>query len=68
MDRTLGECGRRKNGEEPESSYLVLSIGRYEIGAYKVSLNDAVEMIMNNEIICYSSIGAILKAARIKGL
>ena len=46
----------------------MLRVGRCEIGAYKVSLNEAIEMIMNNEIICNSSIGAILKAARIKGL
>lgn len=39
-----------------------------DIEVIKVGLNEAVEMIMNNEIICNSSIGAILKAARIKGL
>ena len=39
-----------------------------DIEVIEVSLNEAVEMIMNNEIICNSSIGAILKAARIKGL
>lgn len=39
-----------------------------DIEVIEVSLNEAVEMIMNNEIICDSSIGAILKLARIKGL
>ena len=39
-----------------------------DIEVIEVSLNEAVEMIMNNEIICNSSIGAILKVARIKGL
>lgn len=39
-----------------------------DIEVIEVSLNEAVEMIMNNEIICNSSIGAILKAARIKEL
>lgn len=34
-----------------------------EVGMYK-----AIEMIMDNSIICNSSIGAILKVARIKGL
>lgn len=39
-----------------------------DIEVIEVSLNEAVEMIMANEIICSSSIGAILKVARIKGL
>ena len=39
-----------------------------DIEVIEVGLNEAIEMIMNNEIICNSSIGAILKAARIKGL
>ena len=39
-----------------------------DIEVIEVSLNEAIEMITNNEIICNSSIGAILKAARIKGL
>ena len=39
-----------------------------DIEVIEVGLNEAVEMIMNNEIICNSSIGAILKAVRIKGL
>ena len=47
---------------------LVLRVGRWEIGAYKVGINEAIEMIMDNEIICNSSIGAILKVARIKEL
>lgn len=37
-----------------------------DIEAIEVSLNETIEMIMNNEIICSSSIGAILKAARMK--
>lgn len=39
-----------------------------DIEVIEVEFEKAVEMIMNNEIICNSSIGAILKAARIKGL
>ena len=39
-----------------------------DIEAIEVGLDEAVEMIMDNEIICSSSIGAILKVARIKGL
>lgn len=39
-----------------------------DIEVLVVSLDKAVETIMNNEIICNSSIGAILKVARIKGL
>ena len=39
-----------------------------DIEVIEVSLNEAVEMIMKNEIICNSSIGAILKVARIKQL
>ena len=39
-----------------------------DIEVMEVGLNEVVEMIMNNEIICNSSIGAILKVARIKGL
>lgn len=39
-----------------------------DIEVIEVSLNEAIEMIMNNEIICNSSIGAILKVARLKGL
>lgn len=39
-----------------------------DIEVVEASLNETVEMIMNNEIICNSSIGAILKVARIKGL
>lgn len=39
-----------------------------DIEVIEVGLNEAIEMIMNNEIICNSSIGAILKVARIKGL
>ena len=39
-----------------------------DIEVIEVSLNKAIEMIMNNGIICNSSIGAILKVARIKGL
>ena len=37
-----------------------------DIEVIEVSLNEAVEMIMNNEIICSSSIGAILKVERMK--
>lgn len=37
-----------------------------DIEVIEVSLNEAVEMIMTNEIICSSSIGAILKAERMK--
>lgn len=39
-----------------------------DIEVLEVGLDKAVEMIMNNKIICNSSIGAILKVARIKGL
>ena len=39
-----------------------------DIEVIEVEFEKAVEMIMNNEIICNSSIGAILKAVRIKGL
>lgn len=39
-----------------------------DIEVIDVEFEKAVEMIMNNGIICNSSIGAILKAARIKGL
>lgn len=39
-----------------------------DIEVIEVSLNEAIEMIMNNEIICKSSIGAILRVARIKRL
>lgn len=39
-----------------------------DIEVIKVEFDKAVEMIMNNEIICNSSIGAILKVAKIKGL
>lgn len=39
-----------------------------DIEVLEVGLDKVVEMIMNNEIICNSSIGAILKAVRIKGL
>lgn len=39
-----------------------------DIEVIEVGLDEAVEMIMNNEIICSSSIGAIFKVARIIGL
>ena len=39
-----------------------------DIEVIEVEFDKAVEMIMNNEIICNSSIGAILKVAKIKGL
>ena len=39
-----------------------------DIEVIEVELSKAVEMVMNNDIICNSSIGAILKVARIKGL
>ena len=39
-----------------------------DIEVIEVGLDEAVEMIMSNQIICNSSIGAILKVARIKGL
>lgn len=39
-----------------------------DIEVIEVEFEKAVEMIMDNEIICNSSIGAILKAARIKEL
>ena len=39
-----------------------------DIEVIEVEFEKAVEMIMNNEIICNSSIGAILKVTRIKGL
>lgn len=38
-----------------------------DIEVLVVSLEEAIEMIMNNGIICSSSIGAILKALRILG-
>ncbi len=38
--------------------------GKYR--SYGGEIKKAVEMIMNNEIICSSSIGAILKAERMK--
>lgn len=37
-----------------------------DIEVLEVELREAVEMIMNNEIICSSSIGAILKVERMK--
>ena len=37
-----------------------------DIEVLEVGLEEAVEMIMDNEIICSSSIGAILKAERMK--
>ena len=37
-----------------------------DIEVIEVSLNEAVQMIMANEIICSSSIGAILKVERMK--
>lgn len=37
-----------------------------DIEVLEVGLDEAVEMIMDNEIICSSSIGAILKAERMK--
>ena len=39
-----------------------------DIEVIEVDFDHAIQMIMNNEIICNSSIGAILKAARIKQL
>lgn len=36
-----------------------------DIVVFETSLNETVEMIMNNEIICNSSIGAISKVMRI---
>ena len=39
-----------------------------DIEVIEVDFEEAIQMIMNNEIICNSSIGAILKVARIKGL
>lgn len=39
-----------------------------DIEVIEVDFDHAIEMIMNDEIICNSSIGAILKVARIKGL
>lgn len=38
-----------------------------DIEVLRVSMEEAVEMIMSNQIICSSSIGAILKALRILG-
>ena len=38
-----------------------------DIEVIKVSIDKAIDMIMNNEIICNSSVGAILKVLRIKG-
>ena len=37
-----------------------------DIEVIEVGLNEAIEMIMKNEIICSSSIGAILKVERMK--
>ena len=37
-----------------------------DIEVLEVSLNEAIEMLMRNEIICSSSIGAILKVERMK--
>lgn len=39
-----------------------------DIEIIEVDFEEAIQMIMNNEIICNSSIGAILKVARIKQL
>ena len=39
-----------------------------DIEVIEVDFDHAIQMIMNNEIICNSSIGAILKVARIKQL
>lgn len=39
-----------------------------DIEVIEVGLDEAVEMVMKNDIICNSSIGAILKVARTKGL
>lgn len=39
-----------------------------DIDVIEVGMDKAIEMIMDNSIICNSSIGAILKVARIKGL
>ena len=39
-----------------------------DIEVIETDFEEAIQMIMNNEIICNSSIGAILKVARIKGL
>lgn len=39
-----------------------------DIEVIEVDFDHAIKMIMNNEIICNSSIGAILKVARIKRL
>lgn len=39
-----------------------------DIEVIEVDFEEAIQMIMNNEIICNSSIGAILKVARIKQL
>lgn len=39
-----------------------------DIEVLEVEFDEAIEMIMSNQIICNSSIGAILKVARIKGL
>lgn len=39
-----------------------------DIEVIEVDFEEAIQMIMNNEIICNSSIGAILKVTRIKGL
>ena len=37
-----------------------------DIEVFEVGMDEAVEMIMDNEIICSSSIGAILKVERMK--
>ena len=37
-----------------------------DIEVLEVDMDEAVEMIMDNEIICSSSIGAILKVERMK--
>ena len=39
-----------------------------DIEVIEVGLDEAIEMIMDNQIICNSYIGTILKVARIKGL
>ena len=49
-----------------KSSSQKLDYGE-DIEVIEVSLNETVEMIMKNEIICNSSIGAILKVSRVKG-
>lgn len=39
-----------------------------DIEVIEVGLDKTIEMVLNNEIICNSSIGAVLNVARIKGL